>query len=150
MPRLTKRTSSTGLTANALDGEVFLWDADVKGFGVRIKPTGVKSYVLKYRIRIQDPPLHDFQSGQSIHSRRSAAHRRRYVAGYPRGSRPMQVKATARQALTLGELADLYLAEGPAEKPNKKASSWVTDSSINRHIRPLLGRKLAKSLTKLI
>ena len=46
------------------------------------------------------------------------------------------------------ELADLYLAEGPAAKPNKKASSWATDrSNIERHVKPLLGRKLAASLT---
>ena len=42
---------------------------------------------------------------------------------------------------------DLYLAEGPAAKPNKKASSWATDrSNIERHVKPLLGRKLARSL----
>lgn len=61
----------------------------------------------------------------------------------------MQAKAAEREALTVADLADHYLAEGPAEKPNKKASSWATDSSnINRHIRPLLGRKMAKSLTQ--
>jgi hypothetical protein len=41
------------------------------------------------------------------------------------------------------------LSEGPAERPNKKASSWHTDrSNITRHILPLLGRKLAKALTQ--
>ena len=53
-----------------------------------------------------------------------------------------------REALTIAELADLYLAEGPAAKPNKKASSWGTDrSNIERHVKPLLGRKLAAALT---
>jgi integrase len=53
-----------------------------------------------------------------------------------------------REALRLAELADLYLAEGPAAKPNKKASNWATDrSNIERHVKPLLGRKLATSLT---
>jgi integrase len=46
-------------------------------------------------------------------------------------------------------LADLYLSEGPAEKPNKKLSSWAIDrSNIERHIKPLLGSKLARSLTQ--
>jgi integrase len=49
--------------------------------------------------------------------------------------------------MKLAELADLYLAEGPAEKPNKKASSWGTDrSNIERHIKPLIGRKTARAL----
>ena len=44
-------------------------------------------------------------------------------------------------------LADLYLKDGPAAKPNKKASSWQTDrSNIDRHIRLLLGRKAARML----
>jgi integrase len=60
----------------------------------------------------------------------------------------MAAKVSERQAMTVCELADRYLAEGPAEKPNKKESSWGTDrSNIERHIKPLLGRKVAKSLT---
>ena len=48
--------------------------------------------------------------------------------------------ARVRDVFTVGELADLYLAEGPAEKPNKKASSWATDrSNVERHVKPLLG-----------
>jgi integrase len=51
--------------------------------------------------------------------------------------------------MTIAEMADLYLAEGPAEKPNKKASSWGTDrSNIERHLKPLLGKKLASALTQ--
>jgi integrase len=51
--------------------------------------------------------------------------------------------------MTVTELAGLYLRDGPAEKPNKKRSSWATDrSNIERHIIPLLGRKLAKGLTQ--
>src|SRR5207237_5683718 len=58
-------------------------------------------------------------------------------------------KNSARGVPTVTELADLYLDEGPAEKPNKKASSWATDrSNIERHIKPLLGRKVAASLTQ--
>jgi integrase len=49
--------------------------------------------------------------------------------------------------MKVADFADLYLAEGPADKPNKKASSWATDSSnIERHIKPLLGRKTVRSL----
>jgi integrase len=65
------------------------------------------------------------------------------------GRDPAAEKSEAREALTVGSLADLYLAEGMVEKPNKKASSWVTDrSNIERHVKPLLGRKIAKLLTQ--
>ncbi len=42
---------------------------------------------------------------------------------------------------------ELYLKEGPVERPNKKASSWGADeSNLRRHVIPLLGRHPAKSL----
>src|SRR5262249_52076562 len=55
----------------------------------------------------------------------------------------------ARSALTISDLADAYLVEGPAAKPNKRASSWATDrSNIERHVKALLGRKPAKGLSQ--
>ena len=66
------------------------------------------------------------------------------------GGDPSQDKRENRNAQTVGELADLYLSEGSVEKPNKKLSSWQTDRSIiDRHIRPLLGTRLARGLTPL-
>jgi integrase len=50
---------------------------------------------------------------------------------------------------TVTKLADLYLRYGPAEKPNKKVSSWAADgSNIERHVKPLLGGKIATTLTQ--
>ena len=40
-------------------------------------------------------------------------------------------------------------AAGPAEKPNKKVSSWAADgSNIERHVKPMLDSKIAKALTQ--
>jgi integrase len=46
-------------------------------------------------------------------------------------------------------LIDRYLEDGPATKPGKRASTWENDgSNLKRHIRPLLGRKVANLVTK--
>jgi integrase len=51
-------------------------------------------------------------------------------------------------AKSVAQLIDHYLTEGPATKPDKRQSTWDIDASnLNRHIRPLLGRRLADSIT---
>jgi integrase len=148
MPRLTKRLVDAA-TVISSGAETFLWDADVKGFGVRVKPTGAKSFVLKYRVGTKTRRYTISKVGSPYtveEARQIAADTLRDIRA---GHDPMRTKAASREALTVAELADLYLAEGPAEKPNKKASSWAADTSnIDRHIRPLLGRKGAKLLTQ--
>ena len=50
-----------------------------------------------------------------------------------------------REAMTIAELAGLYLAEGPAEKPHKKASSWGTNRSTSSATSSRFsGKKLAE------
>jgi integrase len=148
MARLTKRIVDAA-TVISSGAETFLWDADVKGFGVRVKPTGAKSFVLKYRVGTKTRRYTISKVGSPYtveEARQIAADTLRDIRA---GHDPMQTKAAVREALTVAELADLYLAEGSADKPNKKASSWAADTSnIDRHIRPLLGRKVAKLLTQ--
>jgi hypothetical protein len=50
MPKLTKRTvdalrPNTGPAAR----DFFVWDTELPGFGVRVRPNGRKLYVLQYR-----------------------------------------------------------------------------------------------------
>ena len=46
--RLTKRAS---ILASAEKSDRFIWDRDLKGFGLKITPSGRKSFVAQYRNR---------------------------------------------------------------------------------------------------
>ena len=46
-----KLNKSTVERLSPTDADYVVWDADLPGFGVRVKPSGVKSYVVQYRNR---------------------------------------------------------------------------------------------------
>ncbi len=46
--KLTKRTVESIMPA---DQDILVWDEALPGFGVRVKPSGVRSYVVQYRNR---------------------------------------------------------------------------------------------------
>ena len=146
MPRLTKRVVDA---AEAGPSQAIIWDSEVKGFGLRIMPSGVKSYVLQYRVtggRSRRYTIGKHGSPWTVEEARRKAAELLHEIG--RGGDPLEAKAEARAALTVADLVDLYLAEGPAAKPNKKASSWETDASnLRRHVLPLMGKKPMKAVT---
>jgi integrase len=150
MPKITKRI------IDALQPEVghdlFKWDAGdgaLKGFGVRVKPSGAASYIVQYRNeqgRTRRLALGRVGELTPDEARELAADRLKEVR---KGGDPSAQRHAARKAMTVAELADLYMNDGPAAKPNKKLSSWAADrSNIERHVLPLLGGKLVKGLTQ--
>ncbi|WP_296818236.1 site-specific integrase [Brevundimonas sp.] len=146
MPRLTKRVIDSLASS---DAEAFVWDSDVRGFGVRVKPSGTKSFVLKYRVGNATRRFTIGKVGSPYTVDEARARAAELLRDVKAGLDPQAAKVDARKAPTVAELADVYLDEGPAHKPNKKASSWVHDRSVlTRHVKPLLGRKVARDLTR--
>jgi integrase len=150
MPRLTKRTVETAEVP--VRGEAFLWDDDLRGFGLRVYASGRRIFVVQYRLRggrggrTRRIVLGEYGKMTPDEARKRAA---KLLAAVDDGRDPAAERDEAKSALTVSDLAGIYLEEGPAAKPNKRASSWATDrSNIERHVKPLLGGKLAKALTQ--
>src|SRR6266851_8163444 len=147
MPKITKRVVDS---AAATDGKrLLLWDDELKGFGLLILPTGVKTYIANYRVggRLQRQTIgrHGVLTPEQARDRA-----RKILASVADGHDPVAEKREAdRAGMTIAELVELYLAEGPIDRPNKKASTWATDrSNLTRHVVPLLGKRPARSLTQ--
>lgn len=49
MPKLTKTVIDA--TKAPTSGDTWVWDSDMEGFGIRVQPSGRKTYVLRYRTK---------------------------------------------------------------------------------------------------
>lgn len=149
MTKITKRIVDATIPTPGRDA--FVWDEELRGFGLRVLPSGAKSYILQYRTGGRGSQARRRVIGRHgvLTAEEARLRARRLLAEVADGGDPALRRDAGKTAITVGDIADLYLKEGPAEKPNKKVSSWGTDrSNIQRHIKPLLGRKSAKALTK--
>lgn len=146
--KLTIRSIAAVIPDPAKD--IYAWDDDLTGFGLRIKPSGAKSFILQYRNANGVSRRISLGKAGVLTPDEARKLARDKLAEVAHGADPAQEKADARQALNVAELADLYLGpEGRAARPQKKESSWAQDAScIRRHVLPLLGRKIARNLTK--
>lgn len=146
MAKLTKKVVDA--TMPDATRKVMVWDTELKGFGLRVTPAGAKSYVVAYRTpegRQREITIGKHGSPWTCELARDKARALLFdIAG---GTDPLAAKTAARTATLVSDLADLYLEEGPASRPNKKRASWDTDAAILRsHVRPLLGKRTVKSL----
>jgi integrase len=145
--KITKRVVDGAVPPT--NGEARIWDTDVKGFMLRIYPTGRKVYAIKCRVgRVQS--IHTIGEQGSPWTPDEARKAALEALGRARrGEDPNAERKAAKAALTVSDLIDRYLTDGPATKPAKRPSSWVSDgSNLNRHIRPLIGTKVADHVTK--
>ena len=137
------------LTVDAADikpEKYIIWDSELKGFGLVVYATGVKSYVYQYRSpegvkrRYTICRIGELTPDQA---RKKAEQLRHTVR---EGSDPLHEKQTLRHAETVGDLLDRYLASQDfADKaPSTQA---INRGRIERHLRPLFGRRHAHLVT---
>jgi integrase len=145
MPKITKRL----VDAQASDSggkRLIVWDSEIRGFGLLVLPSGIKSYF--YRYRTQEGRERRITIGK--HGAYAPDEARSQADEFKQqvklGRDPLAAKEKLRNAATVGELLDAYLR---SEKFKAKAASTQgTDKGrIERHLRPLLGRRHAHVLT---
>ncbi|MBB4402569.1 MULTISPECIES: tyrosine-type recombinase/integrase [Rhizobium/Agrobacterium group] len=150
MSKLTKRTIDA---LQPRDKDYFEWDDELAGFGVRVWPTGKKTYVAQYRAGKQTRRFKIGSHGAlTVEEARKQA--KTVLGDVARGEDPQQDRATRRKSLTVKDLCDTYFAAadkglifGKRGKPKKSSTLYVDRGRANRHIIPLLGNKLVQDLT---
>ena len=109
-------------------GEDVFWDSDLREFGLRVKASGSKSYIVQYRDRRsgrsrrktigQHGPL------MTLHQARDIA--RGYLADAMRGRDPVSEERARRDTFTMCDLANDYIAKHAM--PKKRTRSAAMDN----------------------
>ena len=119
--------------------ESCLWDTEVKGFGLRVQPSGRRSYIYKFRTpdgRRRNRKLGDETALTAEAARRAVTV---WVTNKALGKPILNAKPVV-QSITLRTLCDLYIED--YAKLHKKPKSIEEDSRyIERDIKPALGQK---------
>ena len=142
MPKLTKKTVDA---AKPKEKEYFVWDSGLPGFGLRVFPSGKRSYLVQYRIhgrtRRYTIGLHGPITPDKARTRAMAL-----FSTIADGGDPAAEKHESQKSLTVAELCDLYFEAGCA---TKKPSTLATDRGrVEQHIKPLLGTKRVRAVTQ--
>lgn len=145
--KLTKRVVDA---ASAEDCSYIIWDVDLSGFGLKVNPTGKKSYLLKYRVgggrgaTVRKPTI-GTHGALTLEQARAIA--REWMAQIRQGGDPGGERAIKRAAPRMNELLDRYLSDHA--EPHKKPKSIAQDRrTIDVHLRPALGQKKVVDLAR--
>jgi len=143
MPKLTKR-GVDALTAAGTDLLVF--DDEVPRFGVRIMPSGVKSYLIQYR-SLGRTRRYTFAKHGLVTADEARAEARQLLAAVDRGEDPSQVRKDRRAAPTLAELCRRYLDEY-VDQRCKPATRHDYRRVLDRYVIPSLGMLKAAEIER--
>ena len=108
-------------------GRTVLWDAEVKGFGVRVAPSGARTYVLSYRMGGREAPKRTVTIGRHGSPWTTDQARRRaldLLALVRKGVDPVAEREQAREA-----------AVGDAERRAARSFDLLADRWMREHVR---------------
>ena len=143
MPKLTKRTVDT--LKPYPDRDLVVFDSEVSGFGVRVKSSGRKSYLIQYR----NAGGRSRRLTIAGHGRMTADEARdeakQLLAAAARGQDPAEERHRALRAPTVAQLAALYLERHA--RPRKK-TAIADESMLRRYILPAFGARKVEAITR--
>jgi integrase len=152
MAKITKR--AVDALQPDKDRDVFAWDNELRGFGVRVKPSGVKTFLIQYRNgegRTRRLVLGQYGALTAENARDLA---REKLAGVAKGEDPSAERHAVRAGMSINDVCDWYLEEAEAgrilgrnRRPIKASTLKMDRSRIETHIKPLLGARLVSGLT---
>ena len=138
--KITKRTVDA---TKPNDRDLFIWDDDVAGFGLRVRPSGNKTYVIQYRVpglgrrgMAKRVSLGEHGTLTPDEARKLA---RRELGRVAQGANPAAERSARKQEATVSELSVPYLEEVDLRRKPGVAREYRR--LWKKHILPALGSK---------
>lgn len=152
MPKLTKKVVDA---AAPRDEKFFVWCSELAGFGVRVFPSGRRVYYADYRTKTGTRR----RMSLGAHGKITVDEARKLaittLGDVIRGEDPAEERSSRRKSTTVAELCDRYLEAadkglimGKRGAAKKASTLYVDRGRIERHIKPLLGKRLVIELTQ--
>jgi len=121
-------------------GDLVVWDATLSGFGVRVKPTGRKTYFIQYRnVQGRTRKMKIGLVGRMTPDEARSSARMRLV-DVEQGKDPAELRSSTGNLPNVAELADRYMAEH-AQVMKKPESIRSDRQSLRNVILPELGQR---------
>ncbi len=130
--------------------EYLVRDSELKGFCVRVQPSGHRAYLLVYRFpsgragRSRKFTLGEVPLFSTDQIRTQAQH---WLSRIRQGEDPMAARQAVRHAPTVADLAVRYLAEH-ADVKKKPRSAEMDHVNLRLHVLPVLGPRLLQGVTQ--
>jgi integrase len=145
--RITKRTVDA---LRSRCNEFTVWDNAVTGFGVRVRPSGAKSYVVVYRAGAgRGAPVRRYTiAAVSKITPEHARTRAKIILGaVAHGHDPANQKTDERGMPTVAELADRFMSEHVTTKRKGRTAEFYRDI-LDRIVKPAVGTSKADKLIR--
>jgi len=122
MANISKRAVDVMLPT---DTDAYLWDDELKGFGLKVTPAGRKVYLVQYRLGGRKGRTRRFTIGPHGKLTPDEARReaKRLLGEVSAGRDPMEAKDETRATNSLGELLDRFLTEHVDAKLKKTTAA---------------------------
>ncbi len=144
MAKLTKRFVES---VEPGDRDVFAWDDKLAGFGLRVKPSGVRSYIVQYRNRQGRSRRYTIGQHGVLTPDQAREEAAEVLRRAKRGGDPTAECKAARKAPTVAELCDRFLAEH-LEVHTKPTTTREYRRLIEVRIKPEIGALKAVAVTR--
>jgi integrase len=143
MPKLTKRRIDA---AETMEKKYFIWDDALPGFGLRVLPSGRKSYIVQYRAGRRARRM-SLGPNTVLACEQARGQAITILAAVRKGEDPSADRAAHRSALNMTELAERFDAEHISVRL-KESTATEYRRNLRRFILPALGRLIVAEVTR--